>query len=413
MFHSDFAAASQPHDCGNGNTLTVYQYENSAAALPEITAWESELIRDGFAAYQINEIVGNHFATYTRGDEMVHCEYFPACGEFRVVTGPRPYLPDPVTDFESRVTPSVSIIGMTENVECLVLQLEDGSFIGIDGGFAASGPQCKKLNAGKENEREVRYYRDVEKDMETTYRFMKDRTPDGGKPRVIWMISHADPDHTNLAARFFKEYADKIRLSMIVTNFPNLYNIGLGTGTSPNDPKEMTSYGENFIASAKTNFPDVKHYIYHTGEKLYLPGCVCEFLMTAGEDMWPGVMPWMNHTSGVWRFHIQGKKVMVPGDAETGICDKLVAVFGDYLQSDVLQTNHHGANGATLPFYEHIDPTVCLWPCQQYHLDYDRRQTGTSDHYLFNRFLRNSPKVIAHLSNSETHTVLLPSLEIL
>ena len=136
-----------------------------------------------------------------------------------------------------------------------------------------------------------------------------------------------------------------------------------------------------------------------------------EFLFSAGEDLWPSAMPWMNHTSGVWRFTLEGKTIMITGDAEKSICNQMVGVFGDYLKSDILQVNHHGANGATLPFYRKIAPIMCFWACQQYHLDYDNRQTGTSTSYLFNRYLRQKDDIIGHYSNTETHTVRLPSLE--
>ena len=402
------------HDCGNGNYQASYFNLDVLDGPQEVADYESALLAEGYKRWQENEIEGSRFATYYRGDTLIHINYFAPMNEFRIVYGPKTYLPEnkPVETYEKLIEPTVSIIEGTENVLCMVIQLADGSFWVIDGGWDNVALQSKTLNAGAKNERVVEYKRDSVKDMEVLYTFMKERTPGGGNPQVTWMITHADPDHILLPARFFKDYAGKFDLNTIVYNFPNLYNIGLGESAgSTNDPMIMTSYAENFLYQATKHYPDVKHYVYHTGEKIYLPGGEVEFLFTAGEDLWPSAMPWMNHTSGVWRFTLEGKTIMITGDAEKSICNQMVGVFGDYLKSDILQVNHHGANGATLPFYRKIAPIMCFWACQQYHLDYDNRQTGTSTSYLFNRYLRQKDDIIGHYSNTETHTVRLPPLE--
>lgn len=415
MFQTKSGILRDLHDTGNGNYQASYYEMDPYDGLKEIAAYEAGLVSDGYTLWQENEIEGSRFVTYYKGDTLIHLNYFMPMNEFRIVYGPKTYLPEggPITSYENKVTPSVSIIEGTENVLCMVIQTADGHFYVIDGGWDSVSKQKKTLNAGDRNERVVEYTRDSERDMEVLYRFMLDKTPGGGKPQVTWMITHADPDHILLPARFFKDYAGKFDMDTIVYNFPNLFNIGLGqSGGSTNDPTVMTSYAENFLNKANEHYPEVNHFVYHTGQKYYIPGGEIEFLMTAGEDFWPNKMPWMNHTSGVWRFTIDGKTILITGDAEKGICNQMVGIFGPYLKSDILQVNHHGANGATLPFYRRIDPTICFWACQQYHLDYDNRQTGVKSGYEFNKFLRTSDKVLYHFSNTETHTVLLPSLEV-
>ena len=400
-------------DCGNGNELVVFQRMNEDSALSEIAAYEQLLLEAGYKLYQENEVSNNRFVTYINDTDMIHCNYFRAMGEFRIISGPRTWLgpAQPITDYENTVTPSVSIIGMTDNVQCMVVQLCDGSYIVIDGGWGHDANITKYMNKGTEEEIEVTYFRDAAADMESLYNFLKDNAPKGEKPRVTWMITHADPDHITLPTRFFADYADRFELETVCYNFPNFYNISLGTYGSPNNPDHFTAHARNYIDAANANFPNVKHFIYHTGQKLYLPGCEIEFLFTAGEDYWPNAMPWMNHTSGAWRITIAGATIVIPGDCERGLNDQMVTTFGDHLQSDILQLNHHGCNGATLGFYQAIDPTVCFWTSQQYHFDYDRRHRGIQPGYEFNAFLRNSPKVKANYTNTETHTVLLPSLE--
>lgn len=414
MFKTERGQFRDLHDCGNGNYQASYYNMDVFDTPKEINDYESELLTQGYTQWQCNEIEGSRFVTYYKGDTLVHINYFAPMNEVRIVYGPKTWLPEnaPVTNYEHLITPSVSIIEGTENVLCMVIQLADGSFWVIDGGWDDVSLQSKTLNAGADNQRVVEYKRDSKKDMQVLYDFMKERTPGGGNPQVTWMITHADPDHILLPARFIKDYAGKFDLNAAVYNFPNLYNIGLGeSGGSTNDPMIMTSYADNFLHSVNKYYPDAKHFVYHAGQKIYLPGGELEFLFTAGEDFWPKLMPWMNHTSGVWRFTLEGKTIMITGDAEKGICDQMVAVFGDYLKSDILQVNHHGANGATLPFYRKIEPILCFWGCQQYHLEYDNRQTGVNSSYLFNRYLRQKDDIIGHYSNTETHTIHLPSLE--
>ena len=415
MFQTEKGKFRDLHDVGNGNYQASYYELDPVDGPHEVAAYESSLLAEGYTLWQDNEIEGNRFATYYRGDTQIHINYFDILKEFRIVYGPKRYLPEnntPVTEYEELIEPTVSIIEGTENVLCMVIQLADGTFWVIDGGWDDVKLQSKTVNAGAKNEFVVEYKRDSVKDMEVLYNFMKERTPGGGNPQVTWMITHADPDHILLPARFFKDYAGKFDLNTIVYNFPNLYNIKLGEGGgSTNDPMIMTSYYESFLYQATQNYPNVNHYVYHAGEKLYIPGGEVEFLFAAGEDNWPKTMYWMNHTSGVWRFTIDGKTIMITGDAETSICNQMVGVFGDYLKSDILQVNHHGANGANLPFYRKIAPIMTFWGCQQYHLDYDNRQRGVNSNYLFNRYLWQKDDIIGYYSNTETHTIRIRTLE--
>ena len=411
MFQTESGQRLLTHDCGCNNYQIAYQSMDPAKAPDEIAAYEARLAAKGYTLCRENNIENNRFFTYVKDDNMVHCNYFAAMNEFRIIYGPKTYLgPDePVTEYPRLVTPSVSIIGMTDNVLCLVVQLADGSFVIIDGGWSHNAQLSKTLNKGLENEMVVNYTRDAAADMESLWCFLRDNTPGGGKPQVTWMITHADPDHINLPNGFIRGYSDKFDLHTVCYNFPNMFNIGLGESAgSTNIPAHFANYAAGFINATRTHFPQAKHFVYHTGQKLYLPGCEIEFLLTP-EDYWPNPMPWMNHTSGVWRFTIEGKTILIPGDAEAGPNNQMVKLYGDYLKSDIFQPNHHGCNCGTLDFYQKVSPSVCFWACQQYHLDHDNRHRGIRPGYEFNAFLLKTAKL--HFSNTETHTVLIPTLE--
>ena len=78
-----------------------------------------------------------------------------------------------------------------------------------------------------------------------------------------------------------------------------------------------------------------------------------------------GWFPWFsdyNDASTVTRLTINGKTVLMTGDAAAGTWGTLVERCGAALKSDILQVPHHGAApGGTVEAYDLIDPDVLLW----------------------------------------------------
>ena len=380
------------HDSGNGNFLLTYQ---NVPNLNEPITYEYTLIDAGYTLVQANEIGSNRFVTYIKGDTMIHCTYFAASKEYRIVYGPKTYLGDmqPVTNYEKKVTPSVSMLEVSGTGMSMVVQLADGSFIVIDGGHGQSITEIQK-----------------QEDMERLLNFLTSNTPGGGKPQITWMITHPDPDHIDLPIDFIDKYADKINVTTVCYNFPNMENIGL---SSSNNPATYTSYINGFIGVVNKNFPNANHYITHTGNKLYLPGCEIEFLFNPSEDFYPAAMSSCNHTSIVWRMTIEGKTILITGDIETGLSNKLANNYGNYLASNVLQVIHHGVNGGTTSFNSAAasgtaangnELAVCFWPIRS------DRIWRTEEYASINKPLWDSDAVDYYLS--ETTTILLPSLQV-
>ena len=395
------------YDCSRGNYQITYQSLNLKDADAEVDAYQKSLEDAGYTLHQENEINGSRFFTYTNGDTLVHCNYFKAMREFRIVYGPKTYLgpSEPVTDYEKKVTPSISIVGSTDAVLCMVYQAADGSFVIIDGGYGDDKSYDWVINEGTSAEKNFRIERDNEKDMAELWSLLERLTPEGQKPQVTWMITHADPDHICLAPVFMKAYKDKFDLNLVCYNFPDPETVGVVNGGGA---AKFKGYMDAFINAVNNNFPNAQHMVFHTGEKLYLPGTEIEFLFTP-EDYWPNSMPWMNHTSCAWRITAEGKSILITGDCETGLNSQMVSVFGNYLKSDILQLNHHGSNGATLAFYKKVQPTVAFWACMDIQFQYDQKRLGTISGYEFNKYIRETAQY--HYSGSNTHTILLPSLE--
>ena len=395
------------YDCGGNNYEVIYQNMNASGAQGEIEAYETKVVEAGYKLHSENRIGDNQFATYVKGDTMLHYNYFPALGQFRIVYGLAEHLPakEPV-DSKKVVEPSMSLIQMP-NALCMVYQGTDGSFVIIDGSYGTDAEVSAVLNQGTPAERPLTHKRDTNQSMEELWNFLAANTPEGERPQVTWMITHADPDHIGLPTKFITKYAGQFDLKMACYNFPNTQIIGLTYGEGPD---VYATYAETFVSTVKDKYPDAVHYVYHTGDKLYVPGGEIEFLFTH-EDLAPNTMASMNHTSGVWRFTVEGSTVLITGDAEKECCNQMVVCYGEILKSDALQCNHHGSNAATLDFYKLVDPTVCFWACNPDYFNYDQRHLGIKSGYEFNRFLRQSAKVKAHYTCDKTHTLSLPSLE--
>ena len=395
------------YESGSGNYQITYQALNLTVADQEVAEYEQSLLDAGYTLFQENEINRNRFVTYTNGDTMVHCNYFRNMREFRIIYGPKPYLGSatPITEYENKVTPSISIVGATDSVLCMVYQAPDGSFVIIDGGYGTDRTYSWTMNDGFADKMTYTIKRDIEVDMASLWSLLESRTPAGQKPQVTWMMTHGDPDHICLPPLFMKKYQDKFDLNLVVYNFPIIENVGLKNGEGAST---YQAYIDTFIKSAKQYFPDAPHMVFHTGQKLYLPGTEIEF-MIAAEDHWPHAMPWMNDTCAAWRITSAGKTIFITGDCGSGLNNQMVGLYGDYLKSDILQLNHHGSNGGTLSFYKLIQPEVAFWACEDNRFLYDRQRLGTKPGFEFNKYIRETVKY--HYSGSYTHTVLLPSLE--
>ena len=298
-------------------------------------------------------------------------------------------------EYEKLTEPTVTQIGRygasnSAAGESYIIQLEDGSFIVIDGG---------PLN---------------DADADGLLKFLVDNKPTSHeKPRVIWMFTHLHVDHTDLAVKFLRERYRDIELTMLCYNFPN-------TQTALKDSLCANTYA--LIGSLGRNYPDMQTYVFHSGQKLKLAGCEIEFLYTQ-EDYWPQKFETANDTSATWRMNFSsGHSFLVLGDSEKGMCSQMSSIYGDYLESDILQLSHHGLNGATLGIYQNIDPIICFWAIDEQRFLEDPKCLGTqSSSYEFNLWIRStkwnretgSQGARNHFSASRTVTVRMTDLQVI
>jgi hypothetical protein len=343
------------YDLGDG----AYEYAYAGVSNSTYTDLISQITSAGYTAYATNEIDGNLFATYTKGYMQINTAYYPNysnggyTGALKVVYSPKGYLPETSAPAYEKVTNAkITQLGTKSSThdapgECFVIQLEDGSFVVIDGGGA--------------------YSNSLNDDMMVLMSFLSAQKPASHeKPRVTWMFTHAHGDHIALALNFLGNYSNSIELDMICYNFPLITN----SSFVHDSDKNTLNYPGELEEILDTKYPNAERFVFHTGQVLYLAGCKIEFLHTH-EDLYPVAMDTLNKTSSTWKMTFKandedteytGKSFLVLGDSEQQNCNFMAAVYDEALDCDMVQASHHGLNGGTSALYQKITPSIVFWP---------------------------------------------------
>ena len=343
------------YDLGDG----AYEYAYAGVSNSTYSNLISQITSAGYTAYDTNEIDGNLFATYTKGYMQINTAYYSNyssggyTGALKVVYSPKGYLPQTSSPTYEKVTDAKVIQFGTKSStysapgECYVIQLEDGSFVVIDGGGAYPGS--------------------INDDISALMNYLTENKPASHeKPHVTWMITHAHGDHIGVPLRFLNTYSDRITLDMICYNFPLITN----NSFVHDDDANTLKYPGELKEILDTKYPNATRYIFHTGQVLYLAGCKIEFLHTH-EDLYPVTMDTLNKTSATWKMTFKatdedteytGNSFLVLGDSEQENCNFMAAVYSEALDCDMVQASHHGLNGGTSALYQKITPSIVFWP---------------------------------------------------
>ena len=383
------------YSAGGGNYQVTYKDVRAA----DISTYCSTLLKEGFTLQQQNTINTNKFYLYVKGDTIVHINWFAKLNQFSILYGPKTYVPaqKPITEYSKRVTPTISMLALGEIGTSLVLQLEDGSFLLIDGG------------QGK-----TEYY---SKDSATLWNFLSSHAPAGEKPRITWLVTHIHMDHRNLFQQFIPAYKNKIDLELVVWNMPDFNEIDSKYapdwkegGSTPKPAKNYVTPVATLIDIVNKNFPQTPIYTCHTGEKLYLPGCEVEFLV-CHEDYYLNNFQWINDTSLTCRITMQGKTMMVFGDTTKYVSNAIITpAYGNYIKSDILQVAHHGNGEGTLATFKAVDPDICLWSASKD--NYETYKTKEPNTWLFATSGTDGQRSRKHYHQSNTTTITIPSMSV-
>ena len=395
--------ASSPTDkglysSGGGN----YQRTFLNVFAADVKNYNNKLIEAGYLLKQSNTINSNSFYTFVKGDTLVHINWFAKIKQYSIIYGPKTYVPasEPITDYKKLVTPSMSQIALYHTGQSNVIQLEDGSFIVIDGGRSRSDGQT------------------ANHDAEILMSFLNDMKPAShAKPKVVWFYTHVHSDHINFSRdNFFPTYKDKIDLQLVCLNLPDFNelenHISSAGWKETNAPSAYAASVNMLYESIEENFPGTTVYTFHTGDKLYFAGCEVEILVNP-EDYYLKGFSWINDTSVAFKVKIQGKSLMIFGDCTAPVNDQMVALYGNYLKSDIIQVTHHGVGGATLSSVKPVNADICFWAVKEdTYLNDERSTKGDAHEWLRATTGTNGQRKRAHYNQDYTTVVSIPSMAV-
>ena len=333
----------------------------------ECTQYEELLLAEGYRLHNAHEVLKkeNRYAQYTDGEKSVTVFYTEAENVLLVAQEPltmTALVPTEAAPFETveGYRPRFWQIGLSDppatgdknySGMCYLYLLADGSFLIYDGGHDDT-VEKNRLHR-EQNARRI-------------YETMKANAPDPEHMTVAaWVITHRHSDHIGALVGFCKlGFDQKVKIESVIINVPtygqfaDLSNAELYRANLPKHHALM----DEFRAKGTTV------YKAHPGQIFYLRNATVQMLFT--HDMRTHE-PLGNYNSAsiVSRVIIEheGKpvlRVMMTGDMYGVVAAKLVKVYGDTMDSDMVQIPHHGwFKYSDDSFYLATLPDYVLWPC--------------------------------------------------
>lgn len=311
-------------------------------------SWLKSLESDGWTQYSNNIIEGkNLFATYTKGTQSVYAYYTTNNGEARIILQNNVNLENRAVDnqYTSVCEPLLTQIRLRSSVESngmsYVIRLSDGRFIVIDGGNL------------EEN------YADAQR----IYDVLQEQNQLDKITIAAWIFTHAHQDHINGAYEFLTNYKDEdIVLEEVIFNFLADYQNYVG------ETNDNYIGFKNLYDTLKTYWSETKIVTCHTGQEYYFADTKLEFLQSI-EDLYPETTTNFentNNTCSVFTMETSGQKILFLGDSHTVENTNILAMWGDYMKSDILQLTHHGKGGGVTALNETIDPEIIMIPASRH-----------------------------------------------
>lgn len=209
------------------------------------------------------------------------------------------------------------LMELNEQGNGLIIQLKNGHFIVSDTGARLDVP----------------YILD----------FLEDHAPEGQKPVVEAMFfTHPHGDHSSIMDYMIvkPEEANRIIVNGVYYNTPGKTAVDLdATNRSSIQNIKVATGLFKTEAGEKTQL-----YRPQTGQKYYFNDIQIDIVM-AQEQIFPSsYFTDLNESSTVSMLHIDGQKVLLPGDSGAGLLRSIIRAYEnvqDYFKMDVLVTYHH------------------------------------------------------------------------
>lgn len=174
---------------------------------------------------------------------------------------------------------------------------------------------------------------------------------------TAWFITHFHHDHFGAYSKILTEYPD-IAVDKVYYHFPSDDFLLAG---EPMQDDERTADLITIMREAPTS-RGIPVVTVERGDAYKFDGgnVVVRVLRTPDEAITHNPT---NNSSCVFRFEVDGKRILFLGDLGVEGGDQLIETYPpEELRSDYVQMAHHGQGGVSRECYALIQPDYCLWP---------------------------------------------------
>lgn len=340
LFPSFFKKADEPiYDCREGFYMQLYR----STAKEDFLRYCDVLTSFGLKKIFENEYASISFACFT-GSVQVNLLYTEKDFTLRISAAKEAALPNftPKT-VENKCETTFYMLENDHTLidcgMCLIIQCSDYSFFVVDSGH---------------------YYQFNDNDR--IYNFMRERTPKSQRVVVAgWFITHAHSDHISKFCDFLRYNMNDVVIEAVYSNLiSNKY-------AEKTWSIEEMALAEKLFSILESSF-DIPKIKLHTGQRFWVRNLMFDVLCTH-EDIYPQKLKDYNDSSAVLMMHVDGTKVLIPGDASLLSSLAMEERFGNSLKCDIVQVAHHGHFGLRKEFYELSQANVALFPITQIMFD--------------------------------------------
>ena len=357
------------------NNALQFLYMGEGATADAFNTYCDQLVSAGYTVLFENEIEKSLFKTFVNDEMMLYVAYnayahadeehnrddktheakFPYIdyeASIRVVSSPldTAYIPDASLfspqSYEKITESAITAVRLPDGTVGMgyIITLEDGSFIVIDGGYSVA--DVEMWNA-----------------LKALHKNIYNAEPSAASPVKVkaWFVTHAHNDHYESFEKLISDHLSVGDLSVeyLVGNFPE------------------PSAGYNSSSDVMYISPNMNHYTddlklkyvkVYTGYTLHFANVEMEMLMTF-LDHAPTRINNANETCTIPKIYFNDTTTgeaktewLLLGDACVNQGRYICAMYGDYLQSEMVQLAHHGSVGCERAIYKLAAPTVVWYP---------------------------------------------------
>ena len=344
------------YDCSQGDndndysmidSSKIFYYEN--CSVENYNTYVAKLKNDGCTEKATYKLGSNLYTLLKHEKFTTYVSYLSGEGALRVYVGRSDDISPSKIEVKDEGICKPAVWQIDVNCQAAkfnggmsyVMQLTDGKFLVVDGGYRTN------------------------EDADSIYNILIANKPKTHEKPIIagWFITHMHIDHMGVLRNFTNLYRNAVMIEGFYYNIP-YSNIG---DLWPNNSRIM----ENEISDA---WSATLYRKLHSGMQFYFSGAKVTILCTF-EDVYPLNFTSGNDTSTVFKVEMGGQSVLFLGDAEHGQSDRMMYLDDSVVHADIMQYAHHGYdNQCRNEFYQKVNPTVVLWPMT--FIDWERDSHG-------------------------------------